>query len=220
MVLRSDERANEAEVERDRNFRGNVRKGVSSAASLAGGAASGALAAKVMPFINQYIPAGLAMKGISKVSPKLGAFLQKGHEMGMDVEEGLTFIKDKLGGNKQEPAKQNGNIIEQYSPNLFQYMKDLIGKGGSPIEAAAKARKFLDKKEQDIISKMEKDHKTDWSSIVESVFGGQGMAQPQPQQGQQQQPGPQGQPQQSGQAGPGSQKLMSILDMINQKLGQ
>jgi len=204
MVLRSDEMANQAEVERDQRFRGNVSKGVSAAASLATGAAGGSLAAKVMPFLNQYIPPGLAMKGINKVAPKLGSFLQKGHEMGLDVQEGLDFIKDKIGGDQKESAKKKGNIIEQYSPNIFQYMKELIGKGSSPIDAAAKARKFLDKKQQDIISKMEKDHKTDWSSIVQTVFGGQGMA---PNQSEQQP----NQPGQGGQPGAGQQAIMQAI---------
>jgi hypothetical protein len=157
-----------------------------------------------MPFLNQYIPPGLAMKGINKVAPKLGSFLQKGHEMGLDVQEGLDFIKDKIGGDQKESAKKKGNIIEQYSPNIFQYMKELIGKGSSPIDAAAKARKFLDKKQQDIISKMEKDHKTDWSSIVQTVFGGQGMA---PNQSEQQP----NQPGQGGQPGAGQQAIMQAI---------
>lgn len=207
MVLRSDEMANQAEVERDQRFRGNVAKGASTVASLATGAAGGTLAAKVMPFLNQYIPAGLAMKGINKVAPKLGSFLQKGHEMGLDVEEGLNFIKDKLDGSQKEPAKENRNIIEQYSPNLFQYLKEMIGTGNTPIQAAAKAKKNLDKKFQEMISKMEKDHKTDWSSIVEMVFGGQGKAPIQSQQ----QPNETGQPAQGGQPGAGQQAILQAI---------
>ena len=67
MVLRSDEVANQAEVERDQRFRGNVAKGITSAGSLATAAVGGGLAARVLPFLNQYIPPGLAMKGINKV---------------------------------------------------------------------------------------------------------------------------------------------------------
>lgn len=216
MVMRSDESANEAEIERDQNFRGNVGKGVKAASGLASAGVGGALAAKIMPFLNQYIPAGLAMKGINKVSPKLGAFLQKGQDMGMDVQDGLDFLKEQIGASQKETPKEDRNLIEQYDPNLFIYVRDLIKNGSSPIDAAAKAKKFLDKKQQDVISKMEKDHKTDWGSIVQSVFGGEGTGNQQ--QGQQQPLPPQGaQPQQQG--GPGQQALMGILQKISQSLG-
>lgn len=194
------------------------------AAAAVGASSFSPMLARIAPFLSEYIPQDLAIKGLSKIHPKFGEFVKTAFDKGYDFGEVKDFlgeqVKESQGQGEEEPAKQNGNVIEQYSPNLFQYMKDLIGQGSSPLDAAAKARKFLDKKEQDIISKMEKDHKTDWSSIVESVFGGQGMAQAQTQQQQPQQPGPQGQPKQGGQQGSGSQKLMQILGMINQKLGQ
>ncbi len=221
MVLRSDEVANQAEVERDQRFRGNVAKGITSAGSLATAAVGGGLAARVLPFLNQYIPPGLAMKGINKVSPKLGAFLQKGHEMGLDVEEGLGFIKDKLTADKKEPAKQDKNIIEQYSPELHQFIMEQVKNGRSPIEAGALAT--MEKKGgpnfKSIIAKLTKDHNAPWSSILETVYGQQGGQKSQGQQ-QQQSPSQQAQPNQGTQSGSGQQALMAILAKINQKLGQ
>lgn len=214
MVLRSDEVANQAEVERDQKFRGNVGKGFSAVASLGTAAAGGALASKVMPFLNQYIPAGLAMKGINKVSPQLGAFLQKGHEMGLDVEEGLDFIKGKLGGERKEPAKQDRNIIQQESPELHTFIDQEIRKGRKPIEAGALAQN--DKRFSDVIKKLMKAHKTPWSSIIQSIYGTGDMAQS----GQQRQAEQPAQPTQGSQGGPGQQALMGILAKINQKLGQ
>lgn len=215
MVLRSDEAANQAEVERDKKFRGSVGRGAASAASIAAGTAAGTMASRIMPFLNQYIPAGFAMKGINKVSPKLGSFLQKGHEMGLDVEDGLNFIKEKIGGENKEPAKQQRNIIEQESPELHTFIDQEIRKGRKPIEAAALAQN--DKRFGSIIQKLMKTHKTPWSSIIESIYGNGDMAQPSQQQAQ-----PQGQQQQTqqGQGGSGAQKLMDILAMINNKLGQ
>lgn len=207
------------EIRRQGEMPLKIAKGAAGAGATVGAAALGAGIGRVIPFLSKYVPQDLAIKGLNKIDPRFGKFIQTA----LDAGESFEGVKEFIGGKieeEQSPTKQNGNIIEQYSPNLFQYMKDLMGKGSSPIDAAAKARKFLDKKQQDIISKMEKDHKTDWSSIVQSVFGGQGMAQPQPQQGQQQQPAPPGQSQQGGQQGEGRQKLMQILGMINQKLGQ
>lgn len=182
-------------------------------ASAGGGAylAGGALN-RVLPFLSKYIPPDLAMKGLNKIDPRYGSFIKKAMAAGKTFDEVKEFIGSKIEeeGESNKPAKQDRNIIEQYSPNLFQYLKDLIGKGSSPVQAAAKARKFLDKKDQDLISKMEKEHKTDWPSIVQSIFGGQGTAQPQ-------QPD---QVNQGAQSGPGQQALMDILSKINQQLGQ
>jgi hypothetical protein len=160
-----------------------------AAAGTLGARAASTLISKISPLLNPKVPESFAKKALEKVDPRLGKFSKVAAEMGATWVETRDFIQNKI--DSSEPAKQNGNIIQQYSPNLFQYMKELIGKGSSPIEAAAKARKFLDKKQQDIIAKMEKDHKTDWSSIVQTVFGGEGMAPEQQQQGQPQQEQPQ-----------------------------
>ncbi len=76
--MRPDERAKQSQIDRENTFKGNVNRGVSAAASAGAGAASAALASRVMPFLSEYIPADLAMKGINKVSPQLGSFLQRG----------------------------------------------------------------------------------------------------------------------------------------------
>src|SRR3954469_25048992 len=108
MVLRSDEEANEAEIERDERFRGNVNKTAIGGSLLATGAGT-ALASKIMPFLNKYIPVDLAIKGISKVSPKIGGFLKKGQSMGLNVEEGLNFIKEKISDEKtKEQPNETG----------------------------------------------------------------------------------------------------------------
>jgi hypothetical protein len=209
MVLRSEEQANEAEVERDKRFRGNVGKGAAAAASIGTAAVAGPLAARVMPFLNQYIPAALAVKGINKVSPKLGSFLKKGEEMGLNVQEGLDFLKEKL-TKGTETAKESRNLIQQYSPELHEFIDQEIKKGRTAIEAGAIAQH--DKRFKDVITKLSKDHKTPWSSILESVYGSQGQAQPQ---SQQQQP-----PQQPGQqGGQGQAALMAILQKIQQSRG-
>lgn len=215
--MRPDEEANRAEIERDQRFRSNVAKGVGTAATLATGAAT----ARVMPFLSKFIPVDLAMKGLNKVSPKIADFLKKGQSMGLNIEEGLDYLRENITPKKQEPPKQNKNIIEQYSPELHEFIMGEIQKGRSPIEAGAiaglGAKGMPDFRK--IISKLTKDHKSPWSAILETVYGQQGgqKAQAQPQNPQQQQPNPAAQ---QGQAGPGNQALMAILDKINQKLGQ
>jgi len=227
MVLRSDELANQAEIERDKNLRSNIGKGIGTAASLATASTLGPLASKIMPFLNEYIPAGLALKGINKVSPKLGAFLSKGQEMGLDLESGLDYVKDKFGSvkEKKEQAKENRNIIEQESPELHQFISQEIAKGRPPLHAGGIAQQ--DKRFSEVIKKLSKKHKTDWSKIIEAIYGQEAKAlpeqqqqatQPQGIQPQQPQPGQQ-QVQSQQQAGQGQQALMAVLQKINQRLG-
>lgn len=96
MILRADELANKGEIERDRGVRENMKKGLSTVAGLAASQVASPLASKILPLLSEYIPPALAMKGIEKISPKLGSFLKKGQEMGLDVQEGMNFIKNKI----------------------------------------------------------------------------------------------------------------------------
>ena len=154
MTPRPDERAAEYQEGRDKSVRKSVIGGASALASLT-------------PFLSQYVPADLAMKGINKVFPQIGKFLKKGQSMGLDLREGLDFLKDKIGS--KEPAKEDRNIIEQESPELFSFLDQAIKGGRNPIEAAAIAQN--DKRFAPIIQKLMKAHKTPWSSIIESIFG-------------------------------------------------
>ena len=227
--LRPDEKAAQSEISRYKENKETIKKGAKTALNIGlsatGLGAGGKLASKILPFLSEFIPPELAMKGINKFSPKLGKFLDQGMKMGLDVKEGLNFIKGKMQPSKEsatEQPKENRNIIEQYSPALNQFMMQQIQSGRSPIEAGALAEN--DKKYSDVIKKMKKDHKSDWSSIIQSIFGTGQTAQPQQSQsslqGQNQQP--QGQQGQQGQQqiGAGQQALMAMLDKINQRLGQ
>jgi len=211
--MRPDELANESQIELENRFKGNIKKGIGAAASAGTAAVAGSMASKVLPFLNQYIPFDLAMKGINKVNPKLGSFLKRGQEAGLNVKDGLDFIKANLQASNAEPAKQSKNIIEQESPELHQFLDQEIRKGRKPIEAGALAQN--DKKYSSVISKLTKAHKTPWSAIIESVFGSGEMGLPQ------QTSQESAQPQLSNQGskpGPGQQALMDILAKINEKL--
>ena len=211
MVLRPDEEAAEAAIERDRNTRSYAGKAASFATTVAATAGTG-LTARLMPFLNQYIPADLAMKGISKISPKLGNFLKAGAAQGLNLKEGLNFVKEQI-EPKKEAAKESRNIIEQYSPELHQFIDQQVKAGLQPIQAGAVAQ---NKKEfADIIKKLSKEHKTPWSNIIESVYGASQAAQPMQQQmpqDMQQAPGQR-------QISPAMQQYASKLDNIERMLG-
>src|ERR1700722_6626807 len=226
--MRPDERAALAQVERSENIRSTVKGGLKTAASLGAAALTGgtaaaiapAISSRVLPFLSQYIPAGLAVKGLSKVNPTLGKFLKKGQEMGLDVKEGIDFIRNKLGYNEEEEkkkTKQEKNIIQKYSPELHQFISDEIKKGRTPIQAGALAQN--DKRFKSAINKLSKDHKTNWSQIIQGIYGTGETAQPQQQMQQSQPVEEQAQQPQQG-AGQGQQALMGLIQQYMQSRGQ
>jgi hypothetical protein len=204
--MRPDEIASEDESERNRRLEGRIAGGFKTAAKIGIGATGLGAASKIAPFLSELIPVDLAMKGINKLAPKVGQFLKKGQEMGLNIKEGLDFLKKNMGGNEKPPEQKS--IISQYSPELNQFIEEHIKKGRQPLEAGALAQ--LDPKFMKIIKKMEADHKTPFSSILQATFGG--AQQPRQQQ--------QAQPQQQQGGGPGQQALMAILQKINQGKGQ
>jgi hypothetical protein len=155
--------------------------------ALGGGAASlgSSVVSKLIPkvgsLINKYVPDNLSQAGLSKLDPRFGKFIQGALDEGYSYDDVRSTIEEKLGNTVSQQAK---NLIEQESPELHQFLDQEIKKGRKPIEAGAIAQN--NKKFTNTIKKLMKTHKTSWSNIIESVFGGQGTAQPEEQQPSQQ----------------------------------
>lgn len=170
--------------------------------------------ARAAPFLSEYITPEMAVKGLSKIHPKLGEFVGQALGGGYDFDEVKDFLKEGVAEsqaneqgqeNSQEPAKQSKNIVEQYSSELHQFLLDKIKSGKSPLEAAGLALLPTtgQKDFKKIVDKITKDHKVPFASIVESIYGGgQAGKSQQPQAPQQQQ-----QAQQTQQANQPSQGL-------------
>lgn len=230
MVLRPDEEANQSYIDRDRNNRSSAGSIVKAAGSLAVGAG----AARVLPFLNEYIPADLAMKGLSKVSPKIADFLKRGQSFGLDLKQGMDYVKDQI--SPKEEAKEERNIIQQYSPELHEFISQEVKKGVSPIKAATMSiRGEMGKRFGGAISKMIKDHKISFPELVEQIYGNGQLSQQErndtldppysrpdhPQSGQQiggqpQQAQQQSQQQNPGQQGQSDEMLLAALQKILQ----
>ena len=193
----------------------------------AGAKAASKLVPKIGSLINKYIPDKLMAAGLSKLDPRFKEFIQGALDQGYTMEDIRANLGEKLDESGQESpdnaenrqestknSKDNRNIIEQYSPELHQFIDQEVKKGRKPLEAGAIAQN--DKRFKDVITKLSKDHKTPWSSILEAVYGAAqstnasqgGQPTQQPQQGQPAQPGK------------GEQAMLDILNKINQKLGQ
>jgi hypothetical protein len=171
--MRSDEMALEADRERNEERSRKLNKGIKTAVGIGTSLAGGGLASKIAPFLNTLIPEDLAMKGISKISPKIGHFLEKGKQLGLNVKEGFDYLKSQI-----KPKKDNFELISGYEPELTQFINDQIGKGINPKLAASSAKQ--DKKFTSIIKKIEKDTKKTFEELIEEMFGGQSFQLPQP----------------------------------------
>lgn len=209
--MRADEIANEEEIRRSQGRDKFIKKGASLAIG-AGTAALGAgIASKISPFLSEYIPLDIAMKGISKVSPKVGDFLKKGQSLGLDMKEGFDFIKENL-SPKEEPKKQ-ANPVQDFEinyPEIAQALANTMKQGQSPDAAAGilKTSSSFGKK----VKELEKSVGKNFVDYVLELFGPQAGSMQQPKQMQQEQT------QQQNQAGPQGvnidQELMSALDKI------
>ncbi len=148
----------------------------------AGAKAASKLIPKIGSLINKYIPDKLMAAGLAKLDPRFKKFIQGAVEQGYSMEDIRSFLGEKTDesaqespGNAENPQestknpKDNRNIIEQYSPELHQFIDQEVKKGRKPLEAGAIAQN--DKRFKDVINKISKDHKTPWSSILESVYG-------------------------------------------------
>jgi len=152
-----------------------IAKGIASTAgSIAGGTVLAGVGGKVLPLLSKYIPTEMAIKGLSKIDPRLGKFIGKAMEEGYDFDEIRNFIGEKFEESKPSKSVSEKNIVEQYSPELHQFMDQEIKSGRRPIEAGALAEN--DKRFGKIIQKMVKDHKTPWSGILQSIYGSGEMA--------------------------------------------
>jgi len=214
--LRPDEEAMYSEIGRTQDFDRRLKSGAKnalSAATAATGAA--ALSSRISPFLSQYITPDLAIKGISKISPKMGEFLQKGMSMGLPIQEGLDYIRDNLNPAKEDienkQPNQELNELGQFSPELQQFIEQQIQAGKSPDHAAALAGS--EKGLHEIVKGIEKKINMPFTKFVRELYEGKAVQQ----QSQEAQGQPQQQPQQQGQ---GAQALMSILQKIQQSRGQ
>lgn len=163
-------------------------------AAIGGGAATiGSKAvSKILPsigaFLSPYVPESFAMKGLSKVDPRIGKFIQGAIDEGYTFDDVRAFMGEKLEKSEapektQETAKENRNIIEQYSPELNQFITQQMASGRDPLQAGAIAQN--DKRFSSVIKKLSDTHKTPWSSIIEAVYGKEAKALPQQNQQQQ-----------------------------------
>lgn len=159
--------------------------------SIAGGAAF----KKIMPFLNKLIPGELMRKGLSKVNPDIGKFINTALNNGYGLEDIRNFMSEKFIEKKpevsqQKQEQQENPIIKQSKdfetnyPDITQALMGYINKGQTPQAAAAilkQSTPFIQK-----IKKIEKDTGKNFVDFVIEMMGNQGNASNQSNQVQQQ----------------------------------
>lgn len=88
---------------------------------------------KLIPFLDEYIPEDLALKGIAKVSPKIGSFLKKGLSKGLPLAGGLQFLRSQFSGSPEIQIDETLRPDERASLRKKQQYKDT----GKMIKGAA-----------------------------------------------------------------------------------
>jgi hypothetical protein len=143
-----------------------AKKGVSMAAGAATAYFGSSAVSKVLPFLSKYVPQDIAIKALNKINPGYGKFINKALEAGQTFEDVQEFIGNKIQEGK---PKEDKNVIQQYSPELFNFIQGEVQKGRPILETVSMAN-TLDKFKP-IIKKITADHKTPFANIVQSIFG-------------------------------------------------
>jgi hypothetical protein len=212
-TLRPDELSSLSQIERNKRKDSLIKKGASAVVGTGATLLGAGLASKVMPFLNEFVPLELALKGINKVAPQIGQFLKKGQSMGLNVQQGLQFLKNNLQPNQQT---QQANPLQEFEtnyPDIAQALNGYIQQGQSPDAAAAilKSSTPFGKKIQDL----EKSVGKNFIDYVLELFGNpQQQISQQPQQAAPQAQQQMQQPHQAQQPGGINPQLQQIMNGI------
>lgn len=184
--------------------------------SLVGGSA---IASRILPLINKFVPADLMRKGLSKVDPRVGGFVETAINNGFSLDDVRNFMTEKFSqGSKEQKQANPLQDFETSYPDIAQALSGYINQGQSPDAAAGilKTSTAFGKK----IGKLEKETGKNFVDYVLELFGnGQQsqMQQPSPQQMQ-----PQNQQMQQAQQAPQGQgldpQLMQLMNGIRSSI--
>lgn len=143
-----------------------LKKGAGIGLSLVGG---GAVLKRIVPLLSKLVPSGMAAKGLAKIDPRFGKFVQGAMDTGYTQEDALNFLREKL---EESPERE----IET-GPKV---------KPPSSKDKGEAVKKFNEhKKKNSIVDELHQQ--------FQQQYGGQQMQQPvQPQQPDQPQQGQQG----------------------------
>ncbi len=217
--LRPDEQVTESEIEKSKTRDSRTKSVLSTAANAATGIVGGSMALKVLPFLSEYIPLEIAKKGIDKIAPKIGKFLDHGISQGLSLQSGLDYLKSEFipEEGKEKRKEKKANEIGQVSQDLQDFIEQQVQAGKSPDHAAATA--MIKPEFMEVTQQIEKQTGKPFPTSIRELYEGKAVNQGQSKAALQGQPDQmQGQPQQMEQQS--QQRQMSPkLQAAYQKLG-
>lgn len=185
---------------------------IGGGAAAVGSKAVNKLIPAIGSLINSYIPENLSIKGLSKIDPRFGKFIEGAMKEGYSYDDIRSFLGDKIEKTQEIEKIQSDPLkfFETNYPNIAGALARTMQNGQSP-EAAAAILKSSTPFSKDI-KKIEKESGKNFVDYVLELFGNRGQ---ETQQQQMQQPEEnqqvQEQPQQSGGV---DAQLMAALDKI------
>lgn len=168
--MRPDELAAQKDIERSSNW----DKGIKGVAKTAAAAGMGVAGSRLLPLLGEFVPMELAMKGINKIAPKVGDFLQRGQKAGLDLRDGFDFIKNQIekSSERKEERESKSNPFQNFEnefPRLSEALNKIVEQG-QPAEAAAAILKNASWAKSDI-NKLEKNVGKNFVDFVKEMFG-------------------------------------------------
>jgi hypothetical protein len=199
-----------------------IKTAATIGASVIGGSAA---LKKVLPFLNKLIPGELMRKGLSKVNPDIGKFIDTALNNGYGLDDIRNFMSEKFSPKEEDNQQTQENPIvkqakdfETNYPDIIQALMSHINNGRSPQEAAAILKTSTPFSQK--IKKIEKDSGKNFVDFILEMMGGKQtsqMQQPQQMQAQDPQGTPGTLPQQQS-AGGLDPQLMQLMNGIRSSI--
>lgn len=99
-----------------------------TALTIGGLGASSQILKQITPFFNKFIPKDIAIKGLTKINPTLGKFIQGSVKQGYPMEDVLEFVKSKVTNDEEENEEVESKAAlqspEMQQPTIKQMLKD------------------------------------------------------------------------------------------------
>lgn len=185
------------------------------------------IAKRILPLLSKYVSGNIMRKGLEKIDPRLGKFVDNSLNNGYNIDEVRDHLSSKFSqGSAESPQETQGEKSPQVSqhnplqefetnyPDISGALVRTMQNGQSPQAAAGILKTSSAFSKQ--IKQLEKQVGKNFVDYIVELFGTQGQqvqGQKQMDQQMQQQPGEQ-QPQVQGQGGGIDQQLMAALDKI------
>jgi len=76
---------------------------------------------RILPLLNKFVPLGIAVKGLERVSPKIKSFLGGATAAGYSANEAIDFLRDQFSGPQMKQPGAGARLDEQAAFNRRQH---------------------------------------------------------------------------------------------------